>query len=197
MFVVRAKCMSSFEVLKTDNVSTFTCKCLHCWLSCVSVLVPAWWCSCNSAEGCLTNSDTVVSHSCCVVPCEIVQWHWNEIKDEALYYKSNFVLNCLTASVQKSRTDVIGITSDEDSVNDNGSVISVVSETKSIIEEGELFSFSFSLIFPLLRNIVCHWKNVEQCLSCLVWIMRCYFQKGLHCSTCNPHRFFFFFVNSG
>lgn len=41
-----------------------------------------------------------------------------------------------SASLQKSRTDVIGITSDEDSVNDNGSVTSIVSETKSIIEEG-------------------------------------------------------------
>jgi len=45
------------------------------------------------------------------------------------------------AFLQKSRTDVIGITSDEDSVNDNGSVTSVVSETKSVIEEGELFHF--------------------------------------------------------
>lgn len=55
----------------------------------------------------------------------------------SFYYKSNFILEFLLAYVQKSRTDTIGITSDEDSVNDNASVISIVSETKSVIEEGE------------------------------------------------------------
>jgi hypothetical protein len=46
--------------------------------------------------------------------------------------------------------DAIGITSDEDSVNDNGSVTSIVSETKSVIEEGELFNHHFlvSSLFP-------------------------------------------------
>jgi hypothetical protein len=50
--------------------------------------------------------------------------------------------------------DAIGITSDEDSVNDNGSVTSIVSETKSIIEEGELFDccYPVSSLFPI--NIV-------------------------------------------
>ncbi|KAJ9593807.1 hypothetical protein L9F63_027549, partial [Diploptera punctata] len=41
-----------------------------------------------------------------------------------------------SASVQKPRIDTIGITSDEDSLNDNASVISIVSDQKSIIEEG-------------------------------------------------------------
>ncbi|XP_021919874.1 interferon-related developmental regulator 2 [Zootermopsis nevadensis] len=41
-----------------------------------------------------------------------------------------------SAFVQKSRIDAIGLTSDEDSVNDNASVNSIVSETKSIAEEG-------------------------------------------------------------
>jgi len=55
------------------------------------------------------------------------------------------------ASLQKSRTDVIGITSDEDSVNDNGSVTSIVSETKSVIEEGELFHHYFP-VSPLFAT---------------------------------------------
>ncbi|KAJ9601412.1 hypothetical protein L9F63_000436, partial [Diploptera punctata] len=41
----------------------------------------------------------------------------------------------LATSVQKPRIDTIGITSDEDSLNDNASVISIVSDQKSIIEE--------------------------------------------------------------
>ncbi|KAJ1526830.1 hypothetical protein ONE63_008397 [Megalurothrips usitatus] len=37
---------------------------------------------------------------------------------------------------QKIRTDALGITSDEDSLNDNASVISLVSDSHSVVEEG-------------------------------------------------------------
>ena len=46
------------------------------------------------------------------------------------------LLNCVTAYVQKARLDPAGATSDEDSLNDNASVISIVSDQKSVIEEG-------------------------------------------------------------
>lgn len=41
-----------------------------------------------------------------------------------------------SGTAQKYRPDAIGLTSDEDSINDNASVISVISENKSIAEEG-------------------------------------------------------------
>nr|CAD7445635.1 unnamed protein product [Timema bartmani] len=41
-----------------------------------------------------------------------------------------------TGASQKPRMEVIGLTSDEDSLNDNVSIISGFSETKSVIEEG-------------------------------------------------------------
>lgn len=65
-----------------------------------------------------------------LVGCFQVTW-------DSVFYHSIAYLFFL-APGQKSRADTIGLTSDEDSVNDNGSVISIVSETKSIIEEGEL-----------------------------------------------------------
>ncbi|PSN52700.1 hypothetical protein C0J52_09394 [Blattella germanica] len=48
----------------------------------------------------------------------------------------NIVIVCFSASYQKPRVDTIGITSDEDSLNDNASIISIVSDQKSVIDEG-------------------------------------------------------------